>query len=71
MHNKIQKLFKVLVLSTIMTFSTMMISCEDNSGTSSNCDPNCQSVQCNGTTQAGARCQNRTTNCCGYCYLHK
>ena len=28
------------------------------------------SVQCSGTTQVGASCQNNTLNCCGYCYLH-
>lgn len=30
----------------------------------------CSSVQCSGTTQKGARCRNRTTNCNGRCYLH-
>jgi len=30
----------------------------------------CSATQCTGTTQKGARCRNRTTNCNGRCYLH-
>lgn len=30
----------------------------------------CSAVQCSGTTQKGARCKNRTTNCSGRCYHH-
>ncbi len=30
----------------------------------------CASVQCHGTTQAGARCLRTTTNCSGYCWQH-
>ena len=30
-----------------------------------------QSVQCQGTTKAGARCRNRTLNPNGYCHLHQ
>lgn len=30
-----------------------------------------QSVQCNGTSKAGARCKNRTLNVNGYCHLHQ
>ena len=72
MKRKITNTIKVLVFSSLLTLSTTtFVSCEDNSGTSSNCDPNCNSVQCSGTTQAGERCKNRTKNCCGYCYLHK
>jgi len=30
-----------------------------------------QSVQCKGTTKAGAQCKNKTTNANGYCYAHQ
>lgn len=30
----------------------------------------CSAVQCGGTTQKGARCKNRTTNCSRRCYHH-
>ena len=74
MNKKLNKFFRLVLISTIFTLSTTtIISCEDNSGTgnSSNCDPNCNSVQCSGKTQSGDRCKNQTKNCCGYCYLHK
>ena len=38
-----------------------------SSGTSGT---NCSSRQCIGTTQAGNRCKNKTTNCDSRCYLH-
>lgn len=30
-----------------------------------------QSTQCLGTTKAGTRCKNKTTNVSGYCYQHE
>lgn len=30
-----------------------------------------QSVQCNGKTKSGSRCNNKTLNASGYCYLHE
>jgi len=30
----------------------------------------CTARQCTGTTKAGNRCKNKTTNCSGRCYLH-
>jgi hypothetical protein len=30
----------------------------------------CSSTRCKGNTQLNVRCNNQTTNCCGYCYLH-
>jgi hypothetical protein len=36
----------------------------------SNSTSNCNSVQCSGSTQKGARCRNKTTNCSGRCHLH-
>ena len=67
-----KKTIKVVALSCFLIFSTtVIVGCEDNSSNTSNCDPNCNSVQCSGATQTGARCQNQTKNCCGRCYLHK
>ena len=48
--------------STTPTAST--VSTAGTSGT------NCSSRQCIGTTQAGNRCKNKTTNCDSRCYLH-
>lgn len=61
----------LLILSlSFFAFSTVLISCSDDS-----VPCNCQSqrdnaVQCNGETQDGDRCRNNTLNECGYCYLH-
>ena len=50
-----------------MLFILTCISCTKSND---NCAPNCNSSQCTSNTQAGARCQNMTKNCCGRCYLH-
>jgi hypothetical protein len=69
---------KVFIIAiAIFATSTMLTSCQKEeieapaSSTKSSCEPNCQSVQCYGTTQSGARCKNMTKNCCGFCYQHK
>lgn len=61
---------KALLIATLALVGLVSLnSCETNSP--ANCDPNCNSVQCSSNTQAGARCKNMTTNCCGRCHLHK
>jgi hypothetical protein len=62
--------FGVVILFIIVT-ALGLFACSKDSGNSSNCDPNCSSVQCSSQTQSGARCKNTTTNCCGRCYQHK
>lgn len=62
--------FGIVILFMIVTALGLFACSKDNSG-SSNCDPNCSSVQCSSQTQSGTRCKNMTTNCCGRCYQHK
>lgn len=63
---------RIKLMAFLFVSMTIFSSCEDSSTSNANsCEPNCNSVQCAGNTQQGNRCKNMTTNCCGYCYLHK
>ena len=66
-----KKLFFILIIClTSIGFS----GCEEGDKIICNpCDCSIQSstsVNCYGTTQSDAGCNNNTLNSCGYCYLH-
>lgn len=64
-------LLLTLSLIAMVSVSQDQVVVDSSKSTTQKTDRLTTSVQCNGITQKGLRCKNKTLNASGYCYLHE